>query len=52
MHVVQRILTIVTATLGVLLVVRGVWHGVWPVSIQLLAGVLLLTLAVLRWRAF
>ena len=36
--------------IGVLLIVRGAWGGVWPVSIQLIAGVLLTTLAVLRWK--
>ena len=36
--------------LGVLLIVRGAWGGVWPLSIQLIAGVGLLVYAVLRWR--
>ena len=36
--------------LGVLLVVRGLWGGVWPLSAQAIAGVVLLVLAALRWR--
>jgi len=36
--------------IGALLIVRGVWGGVWPISIQLVAGVVLLVYAVLRWR--
>ncbi len=46
----RQIILVVTAVLGVLLVVRGAWGGVWPVSIQLIAGVLLLVYAGLRWR--
>jgi hypothetical protein len=38
------------AVLGVLLIARGVWGGVWPISLQLIAGVLLLGYAVLQWR--
>jgi hypothetical protein len=45
----RHIILIITALLGALLVVRGVWGGVWPVSIQLIAGVLLLAYAGLRW---
>jgi hypothetical protein len=45
----RQIMVIVTAALGVLLVIRGAWGGVWPVSIQLIAGVLLLVFAGLRW---
>jgi hypothetical protein len=29
--------------------VRGVAGGIWPVSLQFLAGLLMLVLAVLRW---
>ena len=36
--------------LGVALVVKGVWDGLWPVSIQMLAGVALIVFAVLRFR--
>jgi hypothetical protein len=45
----RQIILVVTAILGVLLVVRGAWGGVWPLSIQLIAGVLLLVYAGLRW---
>jgi hypothetical protein len=46
----RKVITIMMGALGAALIVRGVWDGVWPVSIQLVAGVLLLVLAVLRWR--
>ncbi len=46
----RRVITVVMAVLGVLLIVRGAWGGVWPLSIQLLAGVLLTVFAVLRWK--
>jgi hypothetical protein len=46
----QRILAIVMGVLGLLLIVKGAMDGVWPVSAQLLAGVLLVVFAVLRWR--
>ena len=36
--------------LGLMLVAKGAMDGVWPVSMQLMAGVLLVVLAVLRWR--
>ena len=36
--------------IGVALIARGLWGGVWPLSVQLIAGILLLALAVLRWR--
>ena len=45
----RQIITIVMGILGVLLVVRGASGGVWPLSIQLIAGVLLLLFAGLRW---
>jgi hypothetical protein len=50
MHKTRQIITAVMGVLGLLLIVRGVWGGVWPVSIQLIAGVLLLGYAILRWR--
>jgi hypothetical protein len=50
MHRTRQIITAVMAVLGVLLIARGVWGGVWPISLQLIAGVLLLGYAVLRWR--
>ncbi len=46
----RRIITIIMGVVGVLLIVRGVWGGVYPLSIQLIAGVLLVILAALRWR--
>ncbi len=45
----RQIILVVTAILGVLLVVRGAWGGPWPPSIQLIAGILLLVVAGLRW---
>ncbi len=45
----RQIIALITGVLGVLLIVRGVWGGVWPPSIQLVAGVLLLAFAALRW---
>jgi len=50
MHILRRTITLLSGALGVLLVVRGLWGGVWPVSVQLIAGVVLLVLAALRWR--
>jgi hypothetical protein len=44
----KQIILVITAVLGVLLVVRGAWDGIWPVSLQLIAGVLLLVYAGLR----
>ncbi len=46
----RQIIALVTGLIGLLLIVRGIAGGVWPLSIQLLAGVLLVVLAVLRWR--
>ena len=46
----RRVITVAMLVLGVLLIVRGAWGGVWPVSIQLIAGVLLTLFAVLRWK--
>ena len=45
----RQIIVIITGVLGVLLVVKGAWGGVWPPSIQLIAGVLLLVFTGLRW---
>ena len=45
----RQIITIVMGVLGVLLIVRGVWGGFWPLSLQFMAGVLLLVFAGLRW---
>ena len=46
----RRIITIIMGVVGVLLIARGVWGGAWPLSIQTIAGVFLVVLAVLRWR--
>ena len=46
----RRIITVIMGVVALLLIVRGVWGGVYPFSIQLIAGVFLLILAVLRWR--
>jgi len=48
----RKIIAIVTGVLGAFLIVRGAWGGVWPLSVQLIAGVLLVVMAVLRWRSF
>ncbi len=45
----RQIITIIMGVLGVLLIVRGVWGGVWPLSLQLIAGILLVVFAGLRW---
>ncbi len=48
----RRIITICTGLIGVALVVYGVWDGLWPLSIQFLAGLLLVAYAVVRWRYY
>jgi drug/metabolite transporter (DMT)-like permease len=45
----KQIISILMGVLGVLLIVRGVWGGVWPLSLQFMAGVLLIVFAGLRW---
>lgn len=50
MHRTRQTIAIVTGLLGVLLIVRGAIGGVWPLSLQLIAGVALVAVAVLRWR--
>lgn len=50
MRATRRILAAVFVVLGALLVAKGVMGGVWPLSIQLIAGVALLVFGVLRWR--
>jgi hypothetical protein len=50
MRTVQQILALVAGAMGVALVVYGAWDGLWPLSLQLIAGVLLLVYAVFRWR--
>jgi hypothetical protein len=46
----RQIIAIITGAIGVLLIVRGTWGGAWPPSLQLIAGVALVIVAVLRWR--
>jgi hypothetical protein len=45
----KLLIALVSGLLGVALIVRGAWGGVWPISVQLIAGVLLLAFAALRW---
>ena len=46
----RTIMAVIFALIGVGLVVRGVAGGVWPVSAQLIAGVLLIAYAIVRFR--
>ena len=46
----KQIFAAVFVVLGALLVVKGLAAGLWPVSLQLLAGLALLAFGVLRWR--
>ena len=46
----HQVIAVVFAVIGAALIMRGASGGIWPVSIQFLAGILLLVLAVLRWR--
>jgi hypothetical protein len=48
----RKIIALVMGVIGAGLIVRGAWGGVWPLSVQLIAGVFLVVLAVLRWRYF
>ncbi len=50
MHRTKQIITIIMGVVAVLLIARGVWGGVWPLSLQLIVGVLLLVFAIVRWR--
>ena len=45
----HQILAVVFAIIAVALLVRGAMGGLWPVSVQFLAGALLLAGAVVRW---
>jgi hypothetical protein len=44
----KQIIALIMGTVGVLLIAKGVWGGVWPPSLQLIAGILLVTFAGLR----
>ena len=46
----KQIFAAIFVVLGALLVVKSVMGGVWPVSVQLIAGVALMVFGVLRWR--
>jgi hypothetical protein len=50
MHRSRQIIALIMGVIGAALIVRGLWGGVWPLSVQLIAGVFLEVLAVLRWR--
>jgi hypothetical protein len=50
MHKTRQIITLIIGVIGALLIVRGLWGGVWPISLQLVAGILLVGYAALRWR--
>jgi uncharacterized membrane protein len=46
----KQIFAAAFVVLGAMLVVKGVWGGLWPVSYQLLAGIALLVFGILRLR--
>ena len=46
----HRIFAVIFGVIGVALVVRSALLGPWPVSVQMVAGVLLVSMAILRWR--
>ena len=46
----RKIIALIMGVIGAALIVRGLWGGVWPLSVQFIAGVFLEVLAVLRWR--
>jgi hypothetical protein len=46
----RQIFAVAFVVLGILLVLKGVIGGVWPISIQLVAGALLIVVGVLRLR--
>jgi hypothetical protein len=46
----HQIIALILGVIGAALILRGLWGGVWPLSVQLIAGVFLEILAVLRWR--
>jgi len=45
----HQILAVVFAVVAVALLVRGAIGGIWPLSIQFIAGAVLLVGAVVRW---
>ena len=50
MHKAQLTLSIAIGLVGLGLIVRGALGGLWPISVQLLFGLLLIAYAGLRWR--
>ena len=50
MRTTKHIFAVLFGLIGVALIVRGAWGGVWPLSVQLIGGIALLTYAVVRWR--
>jgi hypothetical protein len=50
MRITREITAIILGLFGVALIVRGAWGGVWPVSVQLIAGLSLIAYAYVRWR--
>jgi nicotinamide riboside transporter PnuC len=46
----RQIIALATGLLGLLLIIFGMRGGVWPLSLQLIAGLALVAIAVLRWR--
>ncbi len=53
MHRTQQIIAVLMGVLGAALIVRAVSYGeVWPLSIQLLAGVALVVYAAVRLWTF
>jgi hypothetical protein len=50
MRKIRQILALITGVMGAALVLYGVSGGLWPLSLQFLAGLLLIAFAVLRWR--
>jgi len=46
----KQIFAAVFVVLGALLMVKGLAGGLWPISLQLLAGIALLVFGVLRLR--
>ena len=46
----KQMFSVAFVVLGALLVVKAVAGGLWPPSLQLIAGVALLVYGLLRWR--
>jgi hypothetical protein len=48
----KQIFSVAFVVLGALLIVRGAYPDPWPVSLQLIAGFLLVVVGLLRLRYF